>query len=55
MAVSVIGGGPGGIVAAKSLLEQGLEPVILEQHTSLGGQWRHGSQEQRLDAVWRAG
>ncbi len=35
----MIGAGPGGLVAARWLLSQGLEPTIFEQAQSLGGQW----------------
>jgi len=37
--VAVIGAGPGGLVTARWLLAQGLEPTILEQAPVLGGQW----------------
>lgn len=37
--VAAIGAGPSGLVAAKSLKEEGLEPVVLEQADALGGQW----------------
>jgi cation diffusion facilitator CzcD-associated flavoprotein CzcO len=39
MTVGVIGAGPGGLVAARWLLSQGLEPTIFEQAPILGGQW----------------
>jgi hypothetical protein len=35
----VVGAGPGGLVAAKSLKEEGLEPVVFEQADGIGGQW----------------
>ncbi|MCC3158448.1 NAD(P)-binding domain-containing protein [Hymenobacter sp. 15J16-1T3B] len=41
--VAIIGGGPAGIAAAKSLLEDGLTPVIIEQSGALGGQWNVGA------------
>ncbi|KUG07244.1 flavin-containing monooxygenase [Solirubrum puertoriconensis] len=41
--VAIIGGGPAGIVAAKSLLEDGLTPVLIEQSSSIGGQWNQGA------------
>ncbi|UOQ71532.1 flavin-containing monooxygenase [Hymenobacter cellulosilyticus] len=41
--VAIIGGGPGGITAAKSLLEVGLTPVLFEQSSALGGQWNQGA------------
>jgi hypothetical protein len=37
--VAVIGAGPGGLVTARWLLSQGLEPTIFEQAPMLGGQW----------------
>jgi dimethylaniline monooxygenase (N-oxide forming) len=37
--VAVIGAGPSGLVAAKSLQEEGLEPVVFEQADGVGGQW----------------
>src|SRR5687767_13118252 len=40
--VAVIGAGPGGLVAAKSLLECGLEPVIFERDRRIGGLWQDG-------------
>ena len=41
--VAIIGGGPAGIAAAKSLLEDGLTPVLFEQSGALGGQWQQGA------------
>jgi cation diffusion facilitator CzcD-associated flavoprotein CzcO len=37
--VAVIGAGPGGLAAARWLLNQGFEPTIFEQAPMLGGQW----------------
>jgi cation diffusion facilitator CzcD-associated flavoprotein CzcO len=37
--VAVIGGGPSGLAVAKHLVEQGFEPLVLEQSDDLGGQW----------------
>jgi dimethylaniline monooxygenase (N-oxide forming) len=37
--VLIIGGGPSGLVAAKSALECGLEPFILEKGENIGGAW----------------
>jgi dimethylaniline monooxygenase (N-oxide forming) len=37
--VAVVGAGPSGLVAAKSLKEEGLEPVVFEQAGGVGGQW----------------
>lgn len=41
--VAIIGGGPAGIAAAKSLLEDGLTPVLFEQSSGMGGQWNQGA------------
>jgi dimethylaniline monooxygenase (N-oxide forming) len=41
--VAIIGGGPAGLAAAKSLLEDGLTPVLLEQSSGIGGQWNQGA------------
>ena len=35
--ILIIGAGPSGLVAAKSALECGLEPIVLEQAKTLGG------------------
>ena len=37
--VAIIGGGPGGLVAARYLKDHGFEPVIFEQGDEIGGQW----------------
>lgn len=37
--VAVVGAGPSGLVAAKSLQEEGLEAVVFEQADGVGGQW----------------
>ncbi len=37
--VAVVGAGPSGLAAAKSLQEEGLEPVVFEQADGAGGQW----------------
>src|SRR5262245_40882613 len=37
--VAVVGAGPSGLVAAKSLKEDGLEPIVFEQADGMGGQW----------------
>jgi dimethylaniline monooxygenase (N-oxide forming) len=38
--VAVIGAGPSGLVAAKSLIEAGLEPVVFEASRDVGGLWQ---------------
>lgn len=37
--VAVIGTGPSGLAAAKSLAEQGLEPDVFEARSDIGGMW----------------
>ncbi|MEM7442390.1 MAG: FAD-dependent oxidoreductase [Pseudomonadota bacterium] len=37
--VAIIGGGPGGISAARYLKSQGFAPTVFESHSDLGGQW----------------
>ena len=39
--VAVIGAGPSGLVAVKSLLEMGLQPVAFEKADAIGGLWRY--------------
>ena len=41
MRVAVIGAGVSGVTAAKCLMDEGLEPVVFEQGTALGGIWRY--------------
>jgi dimethylaniline monooxygenase (N-oxide forming) len=47
--VAVIGAGPGGLAAAKHLLETGLTPLVLEAADDIGGQW-HAAGEH--SAIW---
>ena len=37
--VVVLGAGPGGLAAAKALLDEGLTPLVLEASEDIGGQW----------------
>ena len=37
--VAIIGGGPGGIVAAKECVAHGLQPTVFEKNASPGGVW----------------
>lgn len=41
--VAVIGAGPGGLAAAKHLLEEGFEVSVLEASEGVGGQWSSGA------------
>ena len=47
--VAIVGAGPAGLAAARWLLAQGFEPVLLEAADGLGGQWR---QDNPLSGVW---
>lgn len=42
MRAAVIGAGPGGIVTAKVLLEDGFDVTVYEQAGAIGGIWREG-------------
>lgn len=37
--IAVVGAGPSGLVAAKNLLDVGLEPTVFEASDAIGGQW----------------
>jgi len=37
--VAIIGSGPGGLVAARYLIDHGFEPAVFEQDDDIGGQW----------------
>lgn len=39
--VAVIGAGPAGLAAIKSLKEEGFEPVCYERNDATGGLWRY--------------
>ncbi|KAL3248248.1 hypothetical protein MRX96_056655 [Rhipicephalus microplus] len=39
--IAIVGGGSAGMTAAKSCLEEDLEPVVFEQTDALGGLWRY--------------
>jgi len=47
--VAIVGGGPAGLSAARYLLHEGFEPVILEHAAALGGQW---SGDRRVSGIW---
>ncbi len=40
--IAIIGSGVSGLVAAKSLLEKGLKPVVFEKSNCIGGLWNYG-------------
>ncbi|MES2345394.1 MAG: NAD(P)-binding domain-containing protein [Chlamydiota bacterium] len=40
MTVLIVGAGPAGIVAAKTAIECGLKPTVLEKNDRIGGLWR---------------
>jgi dimethylaniline monooxygenase (N-oxide forming) len=42
--IAIIGAGISGLVAAKSLVEQGLRPIILERSNRIGGLWNYGKE-----------
>lgn len=37
--VILIGAGPGGLATAKAMVDEGLEPIVLEASDAIGGQW----------------
>ena len=47
--VAIVGAGPAGLAAARWLLAQGFEPLLLEAADGVGGQWR---QTNPLSGVW---
>ncbi len=47
--VAIVGGGPGGLVAARYLKSQGFDPVLFEQAKRIGGQW---SADPITSGVW---
>ncbi len=47
--VAIVGAGPAGLAAARWLLAQGVEPLLLESADGLGGQWRS---DNPLSGVW---
>ncbi len=49
--VAIVGGGPSGIVTARYLISQGLEPTLFEQSEDIGGQWNWRSPH---SGVWPA-
>ena len=42
--IAIIGAGISGLVSAKSLIEQGLRPIILEKSNRIGGLWNYGKE-----------
>jgi dimethylaniline monooxygenase (N-oxide forming) len=51
--VAVIGGGPSGIVSAKHLLSNGLEPVIFDKSSKPCGLWARSNNENESTAIWK--
>ena len=49
--VAIIGAGPGGLVAARYLQQEGFTPTIFDQNATLGGQW---SATPGTSGVWPA-
>lgn len=49
--VAIVGAGPAGLVAARFLAKEGLNPVLFEQGDRLGGQW---TGDPRYSGVWPA-
>lgn len=49
--VAVIGAGPAGLVTARYLKSEGLEPVVFEQGSRIGGQW---SADPGHSGIWPA-
>ena len=47
--VAIIGAGPAGIAAARWLKARGFDPMLIEAHDGIGGQW-NGSNP--LSGVW---
>lgn len=47
--VGIIGAGPAGIAAARYLISEGLDPVVFERTSVLGGQW---SGSEGINGVW---
>lgn len=43
--VVIIGAGISGLVAAKTLLEKGIRPLVLEKSGRIGGLWNYGKEE----------
>src|SRR6185437_6042545 len=49
--IAIIGSGPGGLVAAKYLKNEGFDVVLFELGESMGGQW---AGNRRYSGVWPA-
>ena len=47
--VAIIGAGPGGLASARFLKSSGFEPVLIDSHTGIGGQWDH---QNKNSGVW---
>lgn len=53
MKVAVIGSGASGLVAMKSCIDEGIEPVCFEQEDTIGGLWNF-TEEERHSSVYRS-
>ncbi|KAL5544559.1 hypothetical protein UlMin_008343 [Ulmus minor] len=51
--VCVIGAGPAGLVAARELIKEGHNVVVLEQNHDVGGQWLYDPNVEREDPLGR--
>lgn len=47
--VAIIGAGPAGLSAARWLVREGFDPILIEQGDTLGGQW---SGDPRYSGIW---
>ncbi|HET7574875.1 MAG TPA: NAD(P)/FAD-dependent oxidoreductase [Solirubrobacterales bacterium] len=52
--MAVVGAGPAGLVAARHLLAQGFEPLVLDRGPELGGVWSEAARDRGVWAGMRA-
>jgi cation diffusion facilitator CzcD-associated flavoprotein CzcO len=48
--IIIVGAGPGGLATAKALLDEGLEPLVLEGSDAIGGQW---NSKEAHSGIWQ--